>query len=243
MKRKIFCLFTLLFLTAGCEVTYELNIEGEDFKENTDIIENDNNNLNSMFNGITYRELYEDYIKKPIPVSNQYEIQPDSDEEITGVRYYEKEDSSNDNAINFSLTNTFPSGGIQDSTVINNGYNRFIKATIDNHIVLSTGERLKAFDQYSVLDKVTIKIRTDHEVIEHNADEIDNGTYIWYVDRENYTDKSVYFEIATEEPKESDESSFFSNAKIILFILGGIFAVAVIVIIFIAIKRKMNNRL
>ncbi len=240
--KKIFCFIILLFLTSGCEVTYELNINGDNFEETTSIVETNEINLNTYFNDITYNDLFDIYIKKPIPVSNDYEIQPDSDEEMEGVSYYDKEDLSNDNQVGLSLTNTFSSSGIQDSTVINNNYNRFIKATIDDHIVLSTGERLSAFDQYSTLDEVTIKITTDHEVIEHNADEIEDNTYIWYVNQDNYTDKSIYFEIEASSSVEEEEG-FFQNAWIILVILGGILSLAVIIFIFIIIKQKINNRL
>ena len=243
MIKKIFCLLGLLFLVSGCDVTYELNIDGDELKEKTDIVETNSNNLNLPYLTTTYQGMFDEYIKKPIPISIQDEIQPDSDEELPGVVYYKKKDISDNNQTGFRLTGKFNDNTIRNSTVINDGYNRFLKAGIDGHIVLSTGERLKAFDQYLTLDNVTIKIKTNHEVIKHNADEVKKGTYIWHIDRSNYTDKAVYFEIKEKIPTKEKSFDFNLEIKSVLLILGIVIALVILIFIVITVKRVRNNKL
>lgn len=237
MRKKIFMLLLLLFMTTGCSIDYELSIKDGKYEEKINSIETnqiyfDNNNDNV----VPARELKDFYLKQPIPLSKSTTVLDDGMGKLENANYYSVSDISNDKQIGLHFNGTFDSKSYSNSSMINYGYNRFLKATMNGNTILSTGEKLKLFEQYSNLENVNVKITTDYNVVKHNADKVDGNTYIWKVNQKNYKDKSIYFEFNSSV---DEESSFSGWLWIILFsiILIGL----LIALIIIRKKNKENN--
>lgn len=239
MLKKIILLCFGIFLLTGCDATYNLEINGYEYHEDVSIIET---NSAYFYSGdYPANSLLEYGLTYPFALDADFVTYSESTEKIDGVDYYEVEDISGDNSVGIRFDGTFDYDSFENSNMIVSNYNRFIQATIDGNVVLSTGERLKAFDQYTNLDTVTINITTNNEVISHNADSVDGDTYTWVVTRSNYTDKSVYFEFLVVE-EEEEETSDLSDS-IILVVLLVIVIIICITALVILIKNKKNNRL
>lgn len=241
MLKKMILLCLGVFLLTGCDATYNLEIDGNEYKENVSIVEN--NSANFYSGNYPAKSLLEYGLSYPFALNADFVSYSESTEKVDGVEYYNVEDISDNNSVGIRFDGTFDSDGFERSNMVVSNYNRFVKATIDGNVVLSTGERLKSFDQYTTLNRVIINIKTNNKVVKHNADEVNGNTYTWMVDRSNYIDKSVYFEF--EPPKETENSgiSNFAFNPIILIIILTIVIVVCIVVLFIFIKNRKNNRL
>lgn len=230
-----------LFCLTGCDATYNLTIDGNSYQESTAIVENNSAYWES--GDYPSKSLLEYGLEHPFALDSETPIFSETNDKISGLDYYNVENLSDNNSVGIRFDGTFDSDSFERSNMVVSNYNRFVKATIDGNVVLSTGERLKSFDQYINLNRVIINIKTNNKVVKHNADEVNGNTYTWTIDRNNYIDKSVYFEF--EQPKESggDGASSFIFNPIILIIILVIIIVACIIALFIFIKNRKNNRL
>ena len=241
MYKKLLLFFTVLFLITGCDATYNLEINGDEYKEDVTVLEN---NQANFYSGDYPAKEYLDYnLKYPISLDSNFVTYSESTEKVDGVDYYEVKDVSDNDTVGINLKGKFNSDLFERSNMVVSNYNRFVKATIDGNMVLSTGERLKAFDQYSTLNSVTINIKTNNKVVKHNADEVKGTTYTWYVDRSNYIDKSVYLEFKEQKKSTNkEEKSSIFNSTILIIVLAIVIA-GCIIALFIFIKNRKNNKL
>lgn len=235
MKNKFLALLVILFLTAGCDVTYNLDIDGS-FVETTSITE-DITNMNEDYNNINTASLFNIYLQKPIPLSKNDIIQAYSDEKLKGVLYYEKKDISTDAQKGMELKGNFSPIDFENSQLINFTYGTFSVENKDGIITLTTGNTAKIFNQFSSLNNLTINITTDYKVLNSNADIVDGNTYTWNVNSTNYENKPISIKLDT-----SEDNSIFNNFQIQLaLILLTIILVALIIYFFVKKKGDKNN--
>ena len=239
--KKIFLSLILLFCLTGCSINYELTIEDDQYQESTTVIEKDKTLWNEPNPLLTTQQMFELYIEKPIPLSQHSIIQSESNEKLAGVAYYTTKDLTDENQLGVNYYGEFTKDSIQDSTLINNAYNRFLVGTIDNNIILSTGEKCKLFEEYDNLDEVNIKITTNHKVVENNADEVNGNTYIWTVRKNNADNKPIYLEMSKDEyVDEGLTLSFWAKFAIAI---GLLVVIVIVILIYIKIKNHKNNKL
>lgn len=224
LKKKFLILISIVFLISGCDITYNLDIYNGKFSENIKIIENDKSKWNSNVSTTTAQELYNSYKAKPIPISSYSPMIPGTNEKLNDVLYYNVNDLTNQKRIGMEYNYDMTQSQFNDSYFVRYAYNRFLVATIKDNITISTGEKLKLFEQYNNLENVTINITTNHKVIKHNADKVDGDTYIWKVNRENADDKSLYFEVDEDAVAESESSDW-------LKVIGTIIIVMIIILV------------
>ena len=85
--KRLLIIFSVLFLLTGCDVTYNLEIDGSDYKETTSILESFD--AASVTGELSYNyKLYDVYYAKPIPLSVLNPIQSENNDVIDGVEYY-----------------------------------------------------------------------------------------------------------------------------------------------------------
>jgi hypothetical protein len=235
MKKKILLCIMLLFLT-GCDAEYTLEINDDNYEELTSIVENDSSNLNKTFNNITYKKLFDMYLKKPIPISKYEILQDETDEEIPNVIYYDKKDLSTNLQTGMELSGTFSSKNIESSNMIEFAYGNLTVEKDDDVISISTENKAKIFEQFSTLDNLTVNIKTDYKVTENNADKVQNNVYTWNINRENYSNKPIIIEIKTSD----DDISFQME-----LIIGGIILVLITImtILFFRFKTNQSNKI
>lgn len=240
MKKKIILLFVMMLITSGCEIEYNLEINGDNYNENTTVI---GNTLDASENltELKSKVLYDEYMPKPIPLFNDSVIQSESNEPIEGVLYYEKEDLADENIVGVQFNGTFDSNNINNSTIINYAYGNFEIIDNENQIAITTDKKFKLFDQQPNLDKVIINIKTNYKVIESNADEVNNNIYTWNINKNNYTDKPINIVM---EKHPSQANSNINNASVELFIIiGSIVIVLVLIGLYIKFKTNKNNKI
>ena len=77
----------------------------------------------------------------------------------------------------------------------------------DDKLIIATSTLLKCFDSFPPLNSLIISIETDKNVIDHNADTVYPGKYIWYFKRGNSTKKSINITLDNTTKKEAPAES------------------------------------
>ena len=205
MKIKILGIIVLAFLLTGCDVNYYGEISENSFKEKTTIIPDSskketiqNKNLESYL---------ESFVGTKIPSfynADNYNGETESEKE--GVEYYEI--NSYQNGIqafyDFNLYN------LHRSLAMKECFNEINVQKNENIYRINTNNYCKAFDKYSLLDQVTIELLVNYDVLYSNADEVKENHYYWYLDQNNYKNKSISLSFNTVQ---EDLSEFDPNNK------------------------------
>lgn len=236
MKKKIFILIMILFLTTGCDTTYNFILDEETITESLQIINKDKSTWNDF-------KLFRDGKSNDVYAVHLYETDRyDRDDEL-GVTY--SEDMS---FINYIHSLSMVYYGIELMGEANYNYD-------DEKIVLEINSLDRIYAKYETLKNLTIKVQTNHEIISHNADEIKNNAYYFYITKENANNKNIKLEISrefdknikiTEESNSKDikninkneEGSFSQKALIYSYIILSILLFVCSIVIFIKIKNS-----
>ena len=244
MYKKIILLLVGIFLLTGCDAEYNLTINDNSYKEDVTIEET---NSAYWYNGNDSATSMLSYgLNTPFPLDSDSPILSESNEKLNGIDYYNVKDISNDNRVGIRFDGSFDGESFKQSNMIVSNYNRYLKATLDGNVVLSTGELLTAFENYSNLNTVTINIKTNNKVVKNNADEVNGDTYTWVVNRENYNNKSIYFEFKESNKSDTEKQQMSDIQKTLLFlgiIIGAVVLVVVVILLFVYAKNRHNNRL
>lgn len=232
MKKRIIVLLVLSFLLSGCSVTYNLEIDGDNYIETTSFL--------GDYYADNYRQ-FEVYSTKPIPLSKLDSVQSESDDKITGINYYQVEDISDDD--NFGLKYSGKFGGkhasIENSSILSFGVGEFEFINEDNIATINIPSNIKLFDQYGNLDEIVINIKSKYKVLENNADEVNNNIYTWYITRNNYTDKIISIKYKTNN---KIDLSFFDNPMVrFATVIVILIFVSIIIYLFVNNKYKKKN--
>lgn len=102
---------------------------------------------------------------------------------------------------------------------------------------ISTPGTFSCYEKYQDLDNVNIYVKTKYKVVKNNADEVKGNTYIWNINKDNYTNKPIVFEVDLTNKK-------FSITDYIVPIIG----LCAIILVFTAIvltknKKEKNNQI
>lgn len=258
MKKIVLCLIIMLCLT-GCSIEYNIEITKDDFNESTTIM------TDTRMTETYQNESLENILSK---ISNNY-YEPiyfndeNYDYYVGGkqdnVVFYDISPFQKDYFLGVNLKHNFKYNDIYRSNIIKNCFNELSIQNSDNYILLRTDNNCKAFREYSLLENITINIKTSLEVIASNADKVENGIYTWVITRENYGNKSVHLTYnlgnnniidnpidndkeeenkPDEKPQESEERIVNNkmNSLIIMISFG-----ILIMVLTIVIKRKKTR--
>ena len=253
MQKKLKLLFifiSLIFICNGCSTTYYAEITNKSITENISIIETSEKayknayldiygSLDDFSEGRTYLKTYTD--KKIDDTINKYYINKDNfyrDNDVrtnqmynTEYRYVIKNESKE-----LSLKNNlFINNIVKDSIIIN-----------DNSIILHIDNIPNGL--LDEIDDVTLSIYTELTVTSNNADSVENNTYTWNLDKNNYLNKkiSLYIERpqAEKNPEDVKKNNNTSNKKDntafhIIFIIGLYLVIIIAVVNFFNKKKKL----
>ena len=192
MKRiKKIILPLLIILLTGCRAEYNLTIDGDNYIEKVSIIGENSNEINNL-NDTWY-----------VPIDrNDYAVGSDDAETLlTDIKTYDYRFS----ASTLTFSHNFSKGNIPISTAISNCYNNITVTTYEDTTIISTSSNALCFSKYPDLSSVTINITVDKKVISNNADIVDNNTYIWRLNRNNASNKSI--DMVIDDTTKVDEST------------------------------------
>ena len=166
--KKILLLSFILILLSGCTANYEVVIDGDKIKERLTITETDKSIFDKITDtGWTVRDSFDALLSGDEFSRQDYNIKSLNSEDQLGVKY------SND-----SLES------LENSSVINQCFNNPSISVEDNIVNIDTGE-FECFDLYDNLDSIRIVFKTNHKVLDANADTIENDSYIWNITKDS----------------------------------------------------------
>lgn len=261
--KKILLLISLFFVITGCEATYNLEI-GEEIKEEINIYTTDMYNLNvpmEDYNNFSLKDMFGFQLDGFYPVYfNDENYNPYLEEKQDNVKYYNQSAINDSNKYGIKYDYRFKFNDYYRSRAVNSCYKEVNLANNNGIYSLTTNNVAKCFDNYSLLDRVTINIKTTYKVIYSNADNVSNGVYTWNITKNNYKSKSIKFSYNTnnsnfeynpeepgeDKPTEPDNSGTSTNknekASVFTYILLGAILMLFFIGIFGLIKYKSINK-
>lgn len=229
-KIKLFSLFILCLLLSGCTIEYELNIKDAKYKENIIITGSENEEDQQYYN--TLKDWSVPAFYKDITYNSE------SPNKADGVEYYDKKINNRDFSVN--LKYNFDEKEYSDSTMAKFCYNNFFASENEEAKTVSYTASMdfNCFTTYENLDKVIVKLKTNRNMVNHNADRVEDGTYYWDITRENAKGKYIFFEL-----KELPDFTILTFLKYLLIVVSILAIFGVGVIIYFRYRWKKANRI
>lgn len=220
--KKILFISILSMLLVGCSTTYNLEIAPAGIKE--DIY-------------VTYAKNELDFIPKTDDdVPDQAALNDIASSEV----YNKKLIVNDDNYVfNYNYSHDFTS--IKESIALSACYDLFSMTSHDGVTTILTSEQFKCaeLEGYNIED-IYVKIKTDYEVTNHNADKVEENIYTWVINKEHIS-KPIKFSFKnTMEIKPVSKVGFYM--KLIIAILIPV-VIGFIVFIIVAAKNKSANKI
>lgn len=221
LKRIIFLLINVL-LVNGCSAEYSVDFVNGEYKEEVKTVGNynDESYKNEIDNFNNKDHLFVDYTLQ----TGDYPVESFLDE----YDVYKKDIFSNKNDYGIILSHSYSNKDeyIKSSVV----FNMFDSFNInEDSIYLSNTKDI--FLNYPLLDSIVIKFNTDKYILESNADEIVDDKYYWYLNKDNYKDKSISIIFDTDSKilrKYKENINNYLDYYLYLFLVGALIFILVI---------------
>jgi len=187
---KKILLIGILFFISGCSINYQATITEDKISEEVILYSDEEYNFPSpVFIDIE-------------GVSGEYSAPEDL--YVEGVEYYQKTFDGTKSKYNYS----FAFNEFSRSRAANMCYKAFKLTNVSDYVyLLNTNSYNSCFDYYSEIEEITINLTLDtniYQMVSNNADLINNNTYIWTLNKENYHNK--HMQLVFEKKKVEGES-------------------------------------
>lgn len=196
-KVKIIIIIFLITILVGCKAEYNINIDNNNINEEILIYEN-----SKIVNNLTDQE------------SNELgDIILDWER---GYDYYNRELYSKDNNTGYKYTASFKYDEYDYLSQISKCYDEF-KVTNKNTFKIETSKNFLCADYYEGVKELKINISSSYNIVSSNADIKDNNKHTWIINKNNYTNKPIKFEISrVKQTKETTKYHKKFNYKLVL---------------------------
>lgn len=254
LKKKVLLLLPILLLMTGCDVNYELTIDETGFLEDTIIATDETEN--EQYNGSRLSDFLLSFSQSYIP---SY-FNPENYDSLqggyqVGVEFYDIKEYLYNNDTGIEATYNFNSYDLHRSRAIKECFSEITIQKNEDVYRINTSRGCNAFKNYSLLENLTVRIKTDYNVIYHNADEVEDNEYIWYINKDNYQSTEINFTFNTVNQDLSDfnadnipldvrfedVSAFAEQHPIIVIGIGFLLFIIILVILLRIGKRKKKN--
>lgn len=248
--RLLFILVSLIFVCNGCSVVYKATITEENIDERLTLTET---SLKAYQNAFSYSTGSMDNFEKNRTYLDKYSRYKVN--EYIDKFYINKDNFDRDNYLSgWSTKNElyeYSFGGGKKELSLKN--NLFINNVIKDSIIINDNSIILHIDNIpngllDEIDDVTVTIYTELTVTSNNADTVENNTYTWNLDKNNYLNKkiSLYIERpqAEKNPEDDKKNNNTSNKKDntafhIIFIIGLYLVIIIAVVNFFNKKKKL----
>lgn len=224
---KLIILIFVIFVTSGCDVEYNLDIDNDIMKEKiTFFLDNSSDNKN-LINNLSSRK-QEAYYDIDTNNSKYYEVTKNL-----------KGDDNNKLLLKYNYD--YKDTTLQNSNAIGECFYNKSVIKDDKYITLNTSKGLTCIfrDGNRQIDNLTVNIKTQFSVEENNADKVSGDTYTWNINDKNYNNKSIYMKI--NYGAKSKNSS--RNEKILLaFEIFGTLLIIIILLIINNNHKKIKQK-
>ena len=235
MKKKILIISLFILFIVGCKANYSLDIKDEKIKETLEVIEEDDELINTFDESNTS---FYDYSKKygeELDIDVNYYDFYSQEECEDNCEYYDKEFIDNNDEVGFILSHSFDFTDYSNSSIANEIIPSFSSSFDGRYLEISGGSSTNFTDSYKNLDEINIIINTTYKVKSTNLSQIGNGKYKWTIKNDGTSkSKKLFIKIDTKEIVENDEENTNEMLIIIIFIVIGL----IIALIYIKINEK-----
>ncbi len=187
----------MLFIT-GCSSKYQLEVTNDKFIEqvDTEILNKDIPDYNPKASNSDFATPFinDDTFVTPFPDN------PDI--------HYNKKVNQTDDGYNVKLSYTYKPDEYKNSYAMNLCFETANFQNTKKYFNFHLSGRFSCL--YS--NKLSVNVKTDNYVEEHNADKVDGNTYIWYIDSTNMNATDINIKIS----KQDRENYIFRNTILIL---------------------------
>lgn len=224
-KKKLLVLLSILLLT-GCQAEYNIVIDEDTIKEELLVYETNMSKWNTIQgnNVLTYQQYQQEYKDAPIGV---YYNDQNVDAEIgfnPNRKYYTIDLLDKNNKKGLTFTNDFGISNYADSYIIRSCFKHVNILNQRDTISISTDSELSCMNYMDGIDKITINIKTNYEVLDTNATSVNDKTYTWVITKNNYTNSEIYMKINKLVNSSSNTSNaFVSNFQLMYAIIVIVF--------------------
>ena len=130
----------------------------------------------------------------------------------------------NNNKKGLTFTNDFGISNYADSYIIRSCFKHVNILNQRNTISISTDSELSCMNYMDGIDKITINIKTNYEVLDTNATSVNDKTYTWVITKNNYKNSEIYMKINKLVNSSSNTSNaFVSNFQLMYAIIVIVF--------------------
>ena len=222
-KIKLVILVCGMVLLSGCSAEYNLTIDETIMEEN----------ISAIFDKKTESD-YASRMEK-IRRTSYYNFDTRENE------YYTFNKTEDDNNIFLNYNYKYTNNNLYKSEAVSRCYYKRIVNVTENNITINTDNQVACIykDGNKEIDSITVNIRTDLIVLEHNADKVNDKVYTWYINDENYSNKPIYIKME----KEKSGGSFVDQTISIVIIVLIIIAIGIIIYLRAHKKHLQNNKI
>lgn len=229
MKKIIITLICLLLLT-GCDATYNIEIDNNNIKESTDVYfkQHDYNFEAKVLNSNVKCYSSVDLMIKD-KMNNNYSA---FDGELKDKFFYNKNILNNNIGKGININYVFNYDNYNNSSMLNRCSNNIDYINNKKFIGLSVELSDSCFiDDYGpYIDNLVINVKSDLNLAETNADEINNNNYRWYL---KGTDRNKNIQIVMYKNIDNNIGS-----NVVIFLFGFIIFIGLFYVIFKSSNKK-----
>lgn len=222
--KKIWLLVLSVFFLSGCTANYDLIYEDGILRESLSVIDSKDSNID----GQSFFSVIDQYYNN-VNVLVDYKVQPgdmSKEEALSLYDYYTKNIINSNGDYGINLRHTYDVyKEYANSSLVNTLFNEM--QVTENNITASSTKNV--FGTYKYLDEVTVSFKTDKRVIDTNCDEEKDNIYYWYINRDNYFNKTIKINISSENNIKLNEEDSNKFLSVMFITLGVIFIVGIIV--------------
>lgn len=234
--KKILILFSFILLT-GCSAKYNLSYYDNILKEEF-IVETSNN---EYCGNDLCKHYINSYYNTNISI-NYFDSEEDLalNEDLSNYTFYNKSLIDSNNKYGFKLGYDYnEQSNYTNSYLVRSLFNKFIV----NDESINAYEIKNIFNNYSYLDNIVISFKTDKYITNTNCDEVKDDTYYWYINKNNYSTKTIniIFDVDTNRENELIKDNYltWNSIKYILLI---IIVLLLFVVLYVYEKVKKSNK-
>lgn len=225
MKKKFFLSIFILLLATGCDGTYNLEIYDNRYKEDITVAENNPSNwYTTNKNGVSFNQLLtEEYNRDNF--------------------YYKKKLTSTTTTMGLNYKSDFDLDTYSSIAIPYRCYQYFTVLDEGDDIVISTSTKNICYDLYEWLDNITINVKTNHKVLDSNADSVKNGVYTWHLTRDNASNKSIQIKFSTKKFIVNYNNENLKSNLSLPLIIGIVLILAGVVLLILRMVQKNANKI
>jgi hypothetical protein len=222
--KKIILSVLLLLLVSGCDAVYNVEIYNDTCKEDATIIEDNSSN---WYDKNQYGGTFKDMLDEEYNRDNYY---------------YSKKMISTETELGLNYKGKLSLSDYDTSSIVYRCYDYFSMTEQDDSIVISTSKHNLCFDNYKWLDSLIVNVKTNHKVINNNADNVNGNTYTWNLTKYD-NDRSIQIELSKDEYVFNYDNEVLKKFGAVAIVAGAITLVLIFVALYFYIKSKRANKI